>query len=142
VKAYGVKPSFVVPGYAFWEALRQRNAHVFFAGGGGEHQGRFGVVVPADALVLVALLNEELLVLVSSTLPIHMHTRTAICVKPFRAARCRLVLLLSSKSGLRSLCGLFRMMRATRGKSLRRMARRRRRDTSILSMISEECMYD
>jgi hypothetical protein len=73
--------------------------------------------------------------------------RTAICVKPFRAARCKLVLLLSSKSGLRSLCGLLRMMRCTRGRSLSRMARRRRRDTSILCSqyqtvaVGEDAIY-
>jgi hypothetical protein len=76
-KAHGVKPGFVVPGYAFWEAFRQRDAHVFFSSSGGEHQGRFRVVVSADALVFVALFNEKLLVLVSPQ-SLAMRARTAI----------------------------------------------------------------
>jgi hypothetical protein len=43
------------------------------------------------------------------------------------------VLLLSSKSGFRSFCGLLRTIRFTRGRSLRRIALRKRRDGSILA---------
>ncbi len=57
---------------------------------------------------------------------------SAIPVNPHRAARCSEVLLRSSQSGFLRYEGLLRMMRFTRGRSLRRMARRRRRDTSIL----------
>jgi hypothetical protein len=136
---YGVEASSVGPWYAFGEPLGQRDAHVFFSGCGSEHQGRLAIVVSADHLIFMALLYEEFLLRsvselvrgASSALRVY-ERHTAICVKPFRAARCKLVLLLSSKSGLRSLCGLLRMMRCTKGRSLRRMARRRRRDTSIL----------
>ena len=57
---------------------------------------------------------------------------TAISTKPCFAAKCRDVLLLSSKSGFWRDRGLFRTMRLTSRRSFSTMARRRRVATSIL----------
>ncbi len=62
-----------------------------------------------------------------------MYARTAISKNPALLAKCREVLLLSSKSGFCNEPGLFRTMRFTRRRSLIRMARRRRSETSIIS---------
>lgn len=57
---------------------------------------------------------------------------TTISSKPNCAATCKLVLLLSSKSGFCKSVGFVLMIRLTSSTSLRRMARRKRIDGSII----------
>jgi hypothetical protein len=67
-ETYGIKSSSVLPCYALWETLRQRNAHVFFAGCGRIHQRCFPLIVSADHFRLMAALDEELLMPKASAL--------------------------------------------------------------------------
>lgn len=99
----------------------------------------FASTTPTSSLPLAAasisgVSRSLFLLTISSSWPISIKN-SAIAVNPCRAARCKLVLDLSEKSGLRRMDGLKRMMRCTRGRSLRRMARRRRRETSILGDV-------
>jgi hypothetical protein len=64
--AYSVEPGFVAPGDTGGEAGGEENARLFFAARGGEHQGRFKVVVAADHGGFVALVDEEFLGLEAS----------------------------------------------------------------------------
>jgi hypothetical protein len=82
--AYGVEPGLVAPGDAGGEARGEEDARLFFAAGGGEHQGRFEVVVAADHGGFVALIDEEFLGLEASVqrLCVRGYVHTAICVKP------------------------------------------------------------
>jgi len=64
---YGVEPVFICPRNAFWKALCEGHAGFFFSGGGGEHQGRFEVVVAADHIGFVAEVDEEFLGILART---------------------------------------------------------------------------
>jgi hypothetical protein len=60
-ETYGIDSCSVLPRNAFWRALRQQNADLFFACHGRQHERCLELGVPAYELGFVAGVNEEFL---------------------------------------------------------------------------------
>lgn len=137
-EAYDVHSVDVDVRHALGEARDQQNADVDLPAGRSQHQRCVMVGVARDAVILVAGVDKEGLMWVMGQfqlLFVGSTFRTAMSVKPSRAARCSEVLLLSWKSGFRRTSGLLRTMRRTSTRSLRRIARRRRISTLIIVQV-------
>jgi hypothetical protein len=65
---YSIQSCFVGPWDALWEALGQHDSTLFFGSGGRQHKRCLPIVVPTYRLVLMARLDQELLVAVSAVL--------------------------------------------------------------------------
>lgn len=100
-KTYHVQPFFVGPMYAARTAVDQERADIDLSIGGSKNQWSVPICITGNFLSIVSCIKQYLLLIHQYMLNWRLlgDDRTAISTRPSFAAVCRLVLLLSSKSG-------------------------------------------